>query len=457
MKKNVFLFNVERFINTNNLMDKKDLFLIALSGGADSIALVLVLKELGYNIHAVHCNFHLRGEESNRDEKFCINFCKAQKIKIHITHFDTLEYAKLHKKSIEMSARDLRYSYFEQLRKDVNAKGICVGHHREDSVETILINLIRGTGLNGLTGISPKNGYIIRPLLDVSRNDIENYLKEMNQSFVTDSTNLIDDVTRNKIRIKIMPLIRNINPSADKNIAATSKRLVEVAKIFNHAIKKSEESITNTMTDGTTVIDIDKLNNLVSPEYTLFSILSKFKFSSPTIEDIYNRLSRYQSGKTYKSATHQLLFDRGKIVIEPIKDNLTRYMQIPEYGTYIFDEKTKFRLNKQKKNAIFSINKDHNTATLDASLVSFPLTIRHIREGDKFIPFGMHGKKLVNDYLTDHKRNLFEKKRQLVVTDSEDRIIWLASERIDDRFKVTGKTIELMVISVSSEIPSRLQ
>ena len=196
MEKDRFLNEIETFISNEKLIDKRKLYISALSGGADSVALLLSLKELGVNIEAAHCNFKLRDDESDRDEQFCIELCKKNGIKIHIIHFDTIEYAKLHKISIEMAARDLRYNYFEQLRHDIGAEGICIGHHREDSVETLLLNLIRGTGINGLTGIAPKNGYILRPMLSVSRKDIENFLNRQQQNFVTDSTNLVDDATR---------------------------------------------------------------------------------------------------------------------------------------------------------------------------------------------------------------------------------------------------------------------
>ena len=238
-----FIEKIHDFIRHNRLMDKNKKYLVALSGGADSVSLILALKELGFDVDAVHCNFHLRGKESERDEQFCISLCKKKGIEIHIVHFNTLEYAALHKISIEMAARNLRYAYFEQLRNDICADGICVGHHREDSVETLLINLIRGTGINGLTGIAPKNGFILRPMLCVSRADIEKYLNDKGQDFVTDSTNLIDDVTRNKIRLNLMPLIRSINPSADKDIANTANRINEAAKVFNNAIEKAADRV----------------------------------------------------------------------------------------------------------------------------------------------------------------------------------------------------------------------
>ncbi len=451
MTKTEFLKAVDRFITANSLMDKRRKYLTALSGGADSVALTLALKGLGYNVEAVHCNFRLRGEESDRDEDFCKTLCGGNGIPLHIVHFDTREFAKLHKISIEMAARQLRYAYFEQLRNDTGSAGICVGHHREDSVETLLINLIRGTGINGMTGIAAKNGNIIRPLLNVARGDIEKFLSDSGAGFVTDSTNLVDDVTRNKIRLNLMPIIRSINPSADKDIAATAMRLAEAAKVFNRAIAKDTEEIS--ATDGErTAIDIEKLRNCCSPEYTLFSILSKFRFTPATIEDIHERLQgEVPTGKVFSSPSHRLLINRGFIIIEPQGCGARREMKIPECGNYVLSGGVKIRIEKIETDGNgFSVSKEKRTATLDASLVKFPLKIRTTEKGDWFIPFGMKGRKLVSDYLTDRKMCLFDKERQLVVEDAERRIVWLVNERADNRFRIGETTTALITITAEN-------
>ena len=448
MKSKEFLQTIDKAIRSNNLMNKKSLYLTALSGGADSIAMTLALKELGYNIDAVHCNFHLRGKESDRDEDFCISFCKKIGIELHIVHFDTKEYANLHKVSIEMAARELRYGYFEQLRKDLGASGICIGHHQEDSVETLLINLIRGTGINGMTGISSKNGYILRPMLDVKRSDIENYLVDRGQSFITDSTNLIDDATRNKIRLNLMPIIRTVNPAADNNIAATAKRLAEVARGFNHTIEKDAESVTSQNKDRT-VIDIKGIRETASPEYTLFHILASFNFSPSATEDIYDKIQdETVSGKVFSSSTHRLLLDRGNIIIISKNDGENGWeMKIPESGTYVLKDNLKIHISKCIVPENFLISKRKDTATLDAAKIKFPLKIRTIKKGDWFIPFGMKGRKLVSDYMTDRKASLFDKERQLVVENSDGEILWLVNERTDNRFRITKGTKEAITIS----------
>ena len=225
--------NIARFISDNSLLSKEGKHIVALSGGADSVALLLLLKDLGYNVEAAHCNFHLRGDESNRDEMFCFNLCKDKQIPFHVIHFDTKLYANTHKVSIEMAARTLRYNYFKNLRQDINAESVCVAHHIEDSVETTLINLIRGTGLKGLSGISVKNGYVVRPLLCVTKQEIETYLASIGQDYVTDSTNFSDDVVRNKIRLNIIPMLKAINPSVISSIERTSSNLRDAGKLID--------------------------------------------------------------------------------------------------------------------------------------------------------------------------------------------------------------------------------
>ena len=225
------LNKIKRFIVSEHLLRVDALYLVALSGGADSVALLLCLKELGYHVEAVHCNFNLRGEESLRDEQFCEDLCQRENIPLHKAHFDTQAYADLHKVSIEMAARELRYRYFFQLKEALGADGVCVGHHKEDTVETILINLVRGTGLSGLMGIRPRNHDVIRPLLCVTRQEIEDYLHQHAVSFVTDSTNLIDDVVRNKIRLNVIPQLSEINPSVTDAILTTANHLSEVDAI----------------------------------------------------------------------------------------------------------------------------------------------------------------------------------------------------------------------------------
>lgn len=435
---------VSAYIVRHRLLDLDSTHLVAISGGADSVALLLLMLDLGYRVEAVHCNFHLRGEESDRDEAFVKALCERKGVPFHVVHFDTKEYASLHKVSIEMAARRLRYGYFEQLRKDIGAADICVAHHCDDTVETVLMNLVRGTGIHGLSGIRPLNGKIVRPLLCVSRDDIERYLSSVGQDYVTDSTNLVDDYVRNKFRLNIIPLLKEINPAARDNIRRTAEYVSEAVKVFDEAVKVSFERVAE-RTDKGVIVSLSALNAEPSPEYLLYEILKEHGFSSLQVEQIYLN-SGTTPGKVFSSSEFDLLIDRGCIVVERRGDSF-RELRIPETGTYIVAESNRMRLSHVAIDADFSISRERNTVCLDAAKVRFPLVLRRVATGDRFIPFGMKGSKLVSDYLTDRKKTLFQKRSQLVLTDSENNILWLVNERPDNRYRISDKSSKALVIS----------
>lgn len=454
-----FLQKIKRFISTGALFPQQRKWkgLVALSGGADSVCLLLVCKSLGYDVEAVHCNFHLRGDEADRDEMFCQQLCEREAVPFHRVHFDTLTYASLHKVSIEMAARELRYNYFEQLRQSIGADDILVAHHRDDSVETVIMNLIRGTGIHGLQGIKPRNGHIVRPLLCVGRKEIEAWLKEREQDFVTDSTNLEDDVVRNKIRLNLIPLLEGINPSVSENIAQTALRMVEAGKVFDNAMRKDVDSVVKSTLSSTDVapadrlmsIDVKALAEVSSREYTLQTILSPLLFSPSQVEEI-SRSDLSQSGKRWESATHTLIVDRGSLLVKEKSDADRKPFRIPETGTYVISEtlsaSEKVSVNVVKVDENFLIDRSPLCATLDVDKVRFPLCLRNVKPGERFMPFGMKGTKLISDYLTDRKRNVFQKEAQLVIADAEDNVLWLVGERPDGRYCIGRNTINALVI-----------
>ena len=432
----------EDFIRRNHLLEKDGKYLVALSGGADSVTLLWVLHELGYQIEACHCNFQLRGEESNRDEQFCVQLCERMGIPLHRIHFDTRLYAEVHKESIELAARNLRYRYFAQLKKDVEADGICVAHHQDDTVETVLINLIRGAGIQGLSGISAKNGDILRPLLCVDRQDILEYLAEKGQDYVTDSTNLVDDVVRNKIRLNIIPMLKEINPAASKNIAQAAHHLEEANKMLDSIAVRGEES-----GNGIIRVGIQEIETAASAEYALYSSLAPYGFKGKAITEILASLR--STGKTWTSETHQLVIDRDSILIKEKQTETFQGMKIPETGCYVLPKGEKIKLSISKREADFYPSKEKFLVTQDADTVTFPLHLRLAKNGDTFQPFGMKGKKLVSDYLTDRKKNLFEKQSQLVLEDAKGQIIWVVGERTSERCKIQEDTKKILYIQIS--------
>lgn len=461
MKKSIrqsFVDRVRHFASVHGLLVSRGKYIVTLSGGADSVSLLLVMRSLAESLHidveAAHCNFHLRGEESIRDENFCKDLCSRLGVPLHLVHFATKEYADLHHVSIEMAARDLRYRYFENLRQDINATAICVAHHRDDSVETVLLNLVRGTGIRGLRGIQPRNGFIVRPLLCVTRNEIVGYLNSLNQEYVTDSTNLVNDVKRNKIRLDVMPLLQQLNPDVGKAIFDTSLNLCEAFKVYDNAMLKS---IGDVCMDGCCDVDkpirisIERLLDQPSSECTLFHVLSVRSFTSQQITSIYEAMLGMASGKTFVSSTHELLFDRGMLIVQPLNYKVcTKIMLIPETGVYVYDDDKKIHISIEHIGDGFVVSRERMRISVDADKVKFPLSIRHVKSGERFIPFGMNRAKLISDYLTDHKRTLFDKRRQLVVADADNHVVWLVGERTDNRAKITPESKMALIISVNS-------
>ena len=414
---------VSAYVNKHKLLNANDLYVVALSGGADSVALLLLLKEGGFNVHAAHCNFLLRGSESDRDEAFCVDLCRQLGVELHRAHFATREYAEAHKVSVEMAARELRYNWFEQLRKDIGAVGICVAHHRDDSVETVLLNMIRGTGLRGLTGIQPRNGYVLRPLLCVSRDEIEHFLAKRGQKYVIDSTNLETDVKRNKVRLQVLPLLRTLNPAVSDNIQRMVENVAEAQIVLDSLLDNFKKHNT---------LELSELEKYGSSEYVIYEWLKNYGFNGTQARQVLEA----ETGKIMSSSQgYDVLKDRERLIIERTLKPFNP-IRIPEEGMYVLDEKMRLSLRK----CAAYVSKKPFVATFDAQKVVFPLTVRRVEEGDWMIPFGMRGRKLLSDLMTDRKMTVFEKRRQLVVVDAQDVIVWAVGLRIADSVAVAETT-----------------
>lgn len=420
---------ITQYIDNEKLISFRDKVLVALSGGADSVALLRLLLSFGYTCEVAHCNFHLRGEESDRDEAFVRELCRKLNTKLHITHFSTTAYASEKRISIEMAARELRYEWFARVKEESGAAVVAVAHHKDDSVETLLLNLIRGTGINGLLGIRPRNGDVIRPLLCVNRGEIIDYLRRIGQDYVTDSTNLQDEYTRNKIRLNLLPLMQEINPSVKESLIDTSNYLNDAARIYAKGI---EEGKARVLTEKG--ICISALLNEPAPSALLFEIIHPLGFNSAQGKDILASLTG-QPGKQFASKGWRLIKDREWLLIE--KERTT-------------DESTPpFRLEKESLDYTpdFVILRDKETACFDADKLNEELTIRRWQAGDVFVPFGMKGKKLVSDYLTDRKFSISRKEQQWVLCCGE-RIAWLIGERTDNRFRLDVESRKAWIVKM---------
>ena len=447
------LNTVRRYISQHHLMRDGGRYLVALSGGADSVALLRILLALNRDVQAAHCNFHLRGDESDRDEAFCHRLCLSLGVPLHVAHFDTRTYADIHHVSIEMAARELRYDYFNKLLADLSLDGVCVAHHRDDSVETLLLNMVRGTGVEGLKGIAPRNGNILRPLLCVSRQDILDYLADKQQPFVTDSSNLVGDVQRNKIRLNVIPELLKVNPSAVANIQRLTQRVSDTLLILDQAIAAATRRVSTTA-GNTLCINIRALLDEPGAESILWHLLKDRDFTSAQVKQIFSNITA-QSGREWQSSTHMLLIDRGTIIVEPANTCHAFEMAIPEPGIYRLSlpsaragETVRLRVTATAIDKLFTVSTAPNSVSLDAAKVAFPLTVRTVSPGDAFVPFGMKGKKLLSDFLTDRKLTLFEKRRQLVVADARGTIVWVVGIRPDERCRVTEETTRTITLDI---------
>lgn len=420
----MFLKKITQYIEQYQLFSLTDKILVALSGGADSVALVQMLSTLGYTCEAAHCNFHLRGSESDRDEQFVRQLCNELHIPLHVTHFNTEQEAQRLHISIEMAARALRYTWFEELRLACKASVIAVAHHQDDSVETFLLNLIRGTGIDGLRGMRPKNGYIVRPLLCLSRHDILTYLHDIGQTYVTDSTNLQDEYTRNKIRLNLLPLMQEINPSVKESILRTAGHLDNAALLYH---KEVAEALARIRThEG---IDITALLAEAAPETLLFEALHPLGFNAAQVSDIFHSLQG-QPGKQFSSTAWHVVKDRRLLLIKPCNET---------------SEKPQLEIQEHELTHNFVIPRGKDTICVDAALITTPLTLRLWQAGDTFVPFGMRGRKKVSDYLTDRKFSRLQKAQQWVLCCGDD-IVWLVGERSDNRYRVTDCTRKVLCI-----------
>ena len=427
---------VQEFIGKQQLLADDAGVLVALSGGADSVALLRILLSLGYRCHAVHCNFHLRGEESDRDERFVAELCHTLGVECEVVHFDTPAYAAEHKVSVEMAARELRYREFECLRQAHHLDAIAVAHHQDDAVETLLLNLVRGAGINGLTGMKVRNGHVVRPLLCLTREEVMDYLDHLGQSFVTDSTNLTDMYARNKVRLQLLPLMEQINPAAKSNIMQAALHLGDAATLYNKVMTEENARIVTACNDGID-IGIAPLLDTEVPGAHLFEILHPYGFNSAQVADILRSLTS-EAGRVFHTKDYTLLRDRTQLQVRSKThseaDEKALYT-LPENGTLQLPDGTCITVYSIEPDANWQVPRRSDMVCLDASRISEPLTLRHPRQGDRFAPFGMKGSKLLSDFYTDIKLPHTEKAKQWVLCHGED-IVWAIGLRSSERYRL---------------------
>ncbi|MGB0891038.1 MAG: tRNA lysidine(34) synthetase TilS [Flavobacteriaceae bacterium] len=424
-------------LNFPFLKDKK--LLIAISGGVDSVVLTHLCKALnGVEVSLAHCNFQLREKESDRDADFVKDLGEKLNLKTFITTFNTQQYSKEKKLSTQVAARDLRYHWFNELIKEHQFNYVLTAHHADDNLETFLINLTRGTGLDGLTGIPTINGNVVRPLLGFSRNNILDFANENEIEWREDASNSETKYVRNKIRHEVVPKLKEINSNLLDSFKKTTEFLEESQQIVEDRIELVSSEIISTKND-IQKINIKKLSILSNPQAYLYQLLKQYGFTE--WKDVYNLLFA-QSGKQVFSRTHRLLKDRSFLILSEIKEIENKSFCIEENQAEI-NEPIHLKFENTEK----SFSKDNNVILVDKDLLKFPLSIRKWENGDYFCPSGMRGKKKLSKYFKDEKYSLLEKENTWLLCNTNNDIVWIVGKRQDNRYKATKTTTNILKIT----------
>ncbi|MCD4834067.1 MAG: tRNA lysidine(34) synthetase TilS [Bacteroidales bacterium] len=431
------------FIDSNKLCNNTDRILLGISGGIDSICMFHLFRQLEFPIGIAHCNFQLRGDESEQDEIFVRNLANECDIPFFATRFETKEIAEDKGISIQMAARDLRYDWFEETRNKYDYNYIAIAHNKDDVIETFLINLTRGSGIKGFTGIKSKSGKIIRPLLFASRNVIVEYLNKNNFEYREDSSNSTVKYSRNLIRHEIIPLFEKINPNFRETIIENISRLKDTETIYIDNIQKTRESIVREENQKI-LLNLEKLKQLYPLSNFLYEILKPFGFSGSQVTDIIESLDGI-SGKQFLSSTYRLIKDRTDLIIEEISSINEKYYYI-DIDTERLESPVKLNFSKFELNKDFEIIKDSQIGLFDLDKIEFPIVLRKWKKGDYFMPLGMKNLKKVSDFFIDSKLSLSDKENAWIL-ESENKIIWILGYRIDERFKVTDITKNILKVT----------
>ncbi|HLN56309.1 MAG TPA: tRNA lysidine(34) synthetase TilS [Bacteroidales bacterium] len=435
------LAEVHGFIAEHQLIRHGEKILLAISGGIDSMVMAHLFLHLPYETGIAHCNFSLRDEESDQDEELVRKFAEDNKIPFFTARFNTKAFAVEKGISVQMAARELRYAWFEEIRSKNNFDLVAVAHNLNDNVETMLINLARGTGLAGLSGMKPVTGRIIRPLLKVTREKIAKYCSEHAIGYREDRSNAETKYTRNKIRHNVLPLLQQINPSLLTTLSESITRFGELNEIVNTYVSGLRSQV-SAIKDGSTVFDLDELRRNSENRTVLFELFRPYNLEGNQIDDLLNIING-RTGSQVITSTHRITRNRDEILVTEKRGNDETCIRVNNLDDLPASISGEF-LSVDNS---FRIPADASVAFLDSEKVLFPLVIRKWHAGDSFFPLGMNGKKKLSDYFIDKKYSLPEKDRKLVL-ESDGKIVWIIGDRIDDRFKITSHTTKALILKL---------
>ncbi|MET4139050.1 tRNA lysidine(34) synthetase TilS [Pedobacter sp. UYP1] len=437
----LLLHNFLDYIRLNSLFHPDQRILLAVSGGKDSVLMAHLFKEGGFKFGIAHCNFGLRGEESQRDERFVSALASRLEVPLYVTHFATKAYAAEHKISTQMAARDLRYRWFEELRIQENYSYIAVAHHQDDAIETVLLNLVRGTGIAGLHGILPKRDNLIRPLLFLSRAGIDGVIQEKGYDFVEDSSNASTAYARNKLRLGVIPLLKEINPNLEQTFEHNILRFAETELVLQQTVAGLRTTLLEERKEGV-YLSLDKIKALNPKRLLLFELLKVYNFTETVVEELLGSLNK-QSGTSFYSAGHRITLNRDELIVTTItaEEVYTNKIIHPSdiaiaFGNQVIEisytEQLAFENNPQK-------------AFVDADRLIFPIVVRTWQEGDRFMPIGMRNYKKLSDFFIDQKIPLPQKDSIPILVNGNGDVVWVAGLRQDNRYKVTATTKKVAI------------
>lgn len=439
----IALNRLSSFIKQHALFLPDERVLLAVSAGRDSVVMAHLFKAAGFNFGIAHCNFNMRDEESHLDEQFASDLAAELNVPFFVTTFDTIDYSQQHHISVQMAARDLRYQWLEQIRSDFGFQYISVAHHKNDVMETMLLNLTRGTGIAGMHGILPKKGSVIRPLLFLSRDDIDEIIKSEGFAYREDRSNESVKYARNKIRLEVIPVLKELNPALEETFEANRKRFAELEVLLDKHIKELKKELFIKLADNEYEISLAKLKGIEPLDTILYGLFHPYGFTESVLQDL-KRSWDGKPGKVFSSGTYDLNLDRDRIILAKKRSSFSKPIRIEKGETSIDWNDHTFRTEIVPIDSL-ELRKESTLAQLDASRLSFPLTLRAWKAGDHFYPLGMKGKKKLSDFFIQQKIPLNRKNNIGVLENNNGDIIWIVGLRIDDRYKITTNTKKVFI------------
>jgi tRNA(Ile)-lysidine synthase len=434
-----------QFIEENQLFSRHNKVLAAVSGGMDSVLMAHLLKETGYHFSIAHCNFQLRGDEANADQQFVKELAEQLKVPFYTTNFDTRGYAAVRKISIQMAARELRYQWFQQISQQNDYACIALAHHQNDAIETILLNLVRGTGIAGMHGILPKNGNLVRPLLFLTRDEITNIVDSDKIDFVEDSSNNSAKYARNKLRLEVIPKLKELNPALEETFERNLIHFRNLEILLAEKLAELKRALFE-QHENAIHIPVDGIKKLHPQQFLLFGLLQEYGFNESTVADIISALDKHP-GRVFESENYTIVLDRQKLILAE-----KNHDEIKTVTIHLRDHDARFgsyQLNMLHDDSPLIIKDNPMAASVDTEKLIYPLTIRSWKQSDYFCPLGMKTKKKLSDFFINEKVPLHEKKLVPLLVNGNGDIIWIGGYRVDDRYKVTPMTKKVTIFELN--------